>query len=930
MRSRAGNPGYTADMLAGLILLALAFPVAAFVGLVMAIGTRGRLDLIERRLVALERRLEGIARAAPSQPSTVPPAVPVRPPAAPSTPERAVEPSAPAAPERPIEAERPAAPPGVASLPSEAPRPPSALPAPPARSPRPAMTFEERFGTQWVVWIGGLAVALGGFFLVRYSFEQGWIGPAVRVALGALLAAALVVAGEWARRNEQLSGIAGLPAANIPGILTAAGTTVAYADVFAAYALYGFLGPAAAFLLLGVVALVTLAAALLHGPALAGLGLVGAYVAPLLVATERPDYWSLYIYLAVVTAAAFALARLRLWRWLAVTAIVFAFLWTFPGIIDAPVDALGAHVFHVVISFALAAVLIVSGLLYGPPAAPAQIDPVSSAALIAFLTAAALLVLASRHEPLALAALVVLIAAACAIAWRAEAAAAAVPAGALLAALVLAEWAVNTNILHLIAPGGPAAGFVPEPARAEFGWHLVVGGGLALIFAGAGFLAQGRSESALVPMLWSASAVFAPLANLAALYYRIAGFDRSIPFAGVALLLAGAGAYATEALNARAPRPGLAASGAIFATGAVAALALALTMALDRGWLTIALALMTPGIAWIFEKRPLPALRWLAAAMAALVLARIAHEPRIVGTEIGANPIFNWLLYGYGVPAASFWLAGHLLRRRADDVPTRVVEGAAILFTVLLAFVEIRHLVTGGDVYLPATGLAEVALNACVLLALAIGLERLRLRTNSIVHDIAALAAAGFALVVIVLGLWFDQNPMLTGAAVGGHFLNLILLGYALPALLAAILALVMRGRRPRADSAIAAITAVTLALLYLSLEVRRLYQGPFLTLGETSDAEQYTYSAVWLAFGVALLAVGIWLRSQPVRFASAAVVILTVLKVFLVDMSNLTGIYQALSFIGLGLVLLGIGWFYQRLLFPRSLSGAAAAELVP
>jgi uncharacterized membrane protein len=58
-------------------------------------------------------------------------------------------------------------------------------------------------------------------------------------------------------------------------------------------------------------------------------------------------------------------------------------------------------------------------------------------------------------------------------------------------------------------------------------------------------------------------------------------------------------------------------------------------------------------------------------------------------------------------------------------------------------------------------------------------------------------------------------------------------------------------------------------------------------------------------------------LRSRPVRFASAAVTILTVLKVFLVDMSNLTGIYQALSFIGLGIVLLGIGWFYQRLLFP-------------
>ncbi len=43
----------------------------------------------------------------------------------------------------------------------------------------------------------------------------------------------------------------------------------------------------------------------------------------------------------------------------------------------------------------------------------------------------------------------------------------------------------------------------------------------------------------------------------------------------------------------------------------------------------------------------------------------------------------------------------------------------------------------------------------------------------------------------------------------------------------------------------------------------------------------------------------------------------LTVAKVFLVDMSDLTGVYRAMSFIGLGLVLVGIGWLYQRLLFP-------------
>ena len=39
--------------------------------------------------------------------------------------------------------------------------------------------------------------------------------------------------------------------------------------------------------------------------------------------------------------------------------------------------------------------------------------------------------------------------------------------------------------------------------------------------------------------------------------------------------------------------------------------------------------------------------------------------------------------------------------------------------------------------------------------------------------------------------------------------------------------------------------------------------------------------------------------------------------KVFLFDMSELTGLYRALSFLGLGLCLIGIGYLYQRYVFP-------------
>jgi uncharacterized membrane protein len=886
-------------------IIALAFPVIAIIALVQASSLGGVVRRLEGRVTALERAgaaSDAGSAAARAAPLAAPVPAPQPPPAA-----APIEPPAPP-PKPPPE-------PPASSVPSAPTRAPSSQP--------PRIDFEERFGTRWVVWVGGVALALGGIFLVRYTIQEGLIGPGVRIMLGALLALILVAAGEWTRRKENLSGWRGLPSAHIPSILTAAGTTVAYATVYAAYGLYGFLSPGAAFVLLGLVAMLTLAAALLHGPALAGLGVIGAYVAPLLVSTTEPDYWALYIYLAIVTAATFALARGRMWRWLAITAVVLGALWTVPGAVAYPVEELGAHVFNAVAGFVLAATFLVCGLLFGPPATPGEVDRLSTLALGVYLFVAAFLAVSSQQDPVALTAFAVLTVATVAIAWRTEAAAGAVPIAAVLALAVMAHWAVEMNPSRLLLPGGPAAPAVHEPQMYLYGSHLIVAAGWSALFGIAGFFAQGRSPRALVPILWSASSVFAPLAMLIALYYRIADLDRSLPFAGLALLLAAIFALATQTLLQREQRPGVGASSALYATGAMAALALALTFALEKGWLTVGLALMAPGAAWVAEKRPLPWLRWLAAIMAAIVTARVGYDPRIAGDDVGTTPIFNWLLYGYGVPAISFWVAGWRLRQRADDLPARMVDAAAILFTVLLVIVEIRHYVTGGDIYAPSSGLLEVALYVNVGLAMTIGLERVRGRSRSIVHNVGAMIVAGLTLVAIAFDLFAVLDPSFATTDIGGTVINKILLGYGLPAVLAIALALIARTTRPLPYRVAAAVTAMTLALFYLTLEVRRLFHGPLLA-GPTGDAEQYSYSTAWLVFGIVVLAIGFFLRSQPARLLALGVIALTIAKVFIVDTASISGIYRALSVIGLGVVLLGIGWLYQRLLFPRAPTAAA------
>jgi uncharacterized membrane protein len=254
------------------------------------------------RLSRLEDALDDLRRHPQAPPSAAPvPEAPVA--VAPVPPPQAVTPQ----PEPPSAV----VPPSVPEVAAPAPAPASA-----------GTSLEERLGTRWAVWAGGLSLALGGLLLVRFSIEQGIFGPGVRVALGALFSLALIALGEWFRRTERGLPVEAIPAAHVPSVLTAAGTASAFGTAYAAHALYGFIGPAAAFVILGIIGVATMLAAALHGPALAGLGLAGSLVVPMLVSSQTPSPWPLVIYLGVVAAAAYALARFRRWLWLAAAVVV--------------------------------------------------------------------------------------------------------------------------------------------------------------------------------------------------------------------------------------------------------------------------------------------------------------------------------------------------------------------------------------------------------------------------------------------------------------------------------------------------------------------------------------------------------------------------------------------------------------------------------
>src|SRR5262249_40638609 len=151
--------------------------------------------------------------------------------------------------------------------------------------------------------------------------------------------------------------------------------------------------------------------------------------------------------------------------------------------------------------------------------------------------------------------------------------------------------------------------------------------------------------------------------------------------------------------------------------------------------------------------------------------------------------------------------------------------------------------------------------------------ERLRVRSRSIVHNIGAILLTAFAGLAGVFGVLLSENPMLTSIELNGSFINLLLLAYALPAVLMLLLSYAVAGRRSAAYANTIAAGALIFALSYVTLEIRRLYHGPDIIVGPTTGAEQYTYSIAWLIFGVVLLGIGIWVASERARLASAAVI---------------------------------------------------------
>ena len=197
-------------------------------------------------------------------------------------------------------------------------------PPSPPKAPRPVPVVEPREPFDWTVllgaralaWTGGVVMLLGIVFFFVFAVERGWIGNEVRVALGTFASAAALGAAVWLRRRF----------GETYASLSAAGAGIAglYATLLAATVLYDLIPPSAAlFVAAGIAAGGAALALWWNSESLAALGLLGAMLAPLAIAIQDGELSSAgTAFAAVVVAAATVVTVRRNWRVLHVVAVV--------------------------------------------------------------------------------------------------------------------------------------------------------------------------------------------------------------------------------------------------------------------------------------------------------------------------------------------------------------------------------------------------------------------------------------------------------------------------------------------------------------------------------------------------------------------------------------------------------------------------------
>ncbi len=776
------------------------------------------------------------------------------------------------------------------------------------RKTRNAFNFEQQVGARLPVWIGGIALALAGFFFVKYSIEAGLLSPAVRTVLGIVFGTGLMAAGVLFRAKSNVANNG-----RIGQALLGAGLADLYVCIFAATNLYYLVTPALGFVGMAMVTALAVFMSLRHGAPIAALGLIGGFLTPVLIQTDDPNVPMLFLYLYAVIAGLLVAIRKQQWWELALPTVLGAFLWAGIFIVSAENATDNFWLALFVAAVAATVVAVSRKAVEDDQPKAGELFPVGMPSILNYLSLAGTVILsgyAISNSTLG------------ALEWGLF--------GLLsVAGLVLA--ALNERVYSFVPwLGAGVAVFVLSGWNfAEPAYLAVATLGFGALYGIGGYLLMWRTTR---PVSLAGVAVASVYAFFTVAYLRVDWLVNNLlytpmynppavpegPWPVWALLgaaLAAIGALCTAHVHERfkgaeETRQRLM---ALFILGASALLTTGLAIELSDNFFALALAAQMLAMAVLALKFDIRALRSGAAIMGTLCGLTLLPDAHHVLThshtmhdlegDAGQVAVLALSALAYGATA-------YALRLKRDARIVRWFEGGAAVVGGFTLLGITRHLQGWTDPDFTQLGIIGFVLFGYAVSVLHAG----RRFARSALVDCGQFFVIALTFMTYLLGL-LVENPLFVKQDLGTtYILNPLMLAYALPAIWTGIAMHDLKGADRKGWLGFLGGSAFIFLFTYVTFAVRHYFQGADIqSYHATSNAEIYTYSVAWLAMGAGLLAAGMVTARRYMRLAGLALVTFTVAKVFLYDASELTGLYRVVSFLGLGLSLLGLSWFYTR-----------------
>jgi uncharacterized membrane protein len=768
------------------------------------------------------------------------------------------------------------------------------------------VSFEQRFGKRLPVWIGGIALAFAGLFMVKYSIDAGILTAGLRVILGVAFGIALLGLGKFIHSHKDFAN-----KEKISQAFVGAGLVDLYACVFVAVNIYHFISPAFGF---GAMILITVLAIILSlsfGIGVALFAFIGGFLTPVLVSSQEPNGAMLFVYLYLILTGLFFLIRQKNWWILGIPAILASFLWVAIWMATgfAITDSMYLGLFLIAICSTVT-------FISKTENEAIKVDK-SGYDILHYLTFAG---------------------------------------SALLMALLakmnnfgLLEWgffgllAIGSIVLAGLKP--KIYGFAPRitlivsiamllTANASNPTQLfTIIAAFFILYIGAGYSLMWRSQSQI---LW------ALIVGLASVGYFLVGFFKLknvlIPedifngnwiWSGLALLFSAMAACVVRKINVNLAgeekiRQNLL---AIFTITSTTFFSLAIAIFFEIKLWPIAVATQVLVISWINNKVDISALRKIAMFLSALFALLIFREiiaivdlalnsviKSVVNDQYNLTMIKNPLIY-FGIPALEFVVAGLFFsKQKTDDFVKWLEVAAASLFLVTTYYFIRNSFNPGANILAIKAGFIErgvVTAAFCLFGILCLCIQKIFNKT--------VLLTAGILVLILVLlrVFYFDlliYNPINYHDSVGSIYIfNALLLAFGLPLIALFLINKDLADLKDKSYFRYNNIVILIMSFALLSLNIRQIYHGEYLDQGATTNAETYTYSVMWLLLGIGLLFGGTIKKNKMLRVSALCLIIMTVIKVFFYDASELTGLYRVFSFLGLGFSLIGLSWFYTK-----------------